>query len=107
MSIDDGSNYSSFFCLQCVVFLSHFFFCDDESDNDRSGSGSPGTCNFLFCSHNYVVSVSGIGSGVFVPTGIESIGDVVPLVVFVPRGVVSKVGQFIEIFPAKNIECLS
>ena len=51
-------------------------------------------------------SVSGIGSGNFVPTGIESIGDVVllfvprlvPLFVFVPRGVESKAGQLIEIF---------
>ena len=37
-------------------------------------------------------------SGVFVPTGIESIGDVVPLVMFVLIGVESKVGRLIEIF---------
>ena len=72
---------------------------DDESDSDGSGSGSPGTCAFPFCSGKYVGSVgksvggvSGVGSGVFVPTGIESIDDVVMLVVFVPRGVESKGG---------------
>ena len=53
---------------------------------------------FPFCSGNYVDSVSDVGSGVFVLTGIESIGDVVTLVVFVPRGVKSKCGRFIEIF---------
>ena len=57
---------------------------------------------FLIFAHNFVGSVSGIGSGVFVPTVIESIGDVVPLVVFVPRGVVSKVGQLIEIFSCQK-----
>ena len=36
--------------------------------------------------------ISGIGSGVFVPKVFESIGDVVPLVVFVPKGVDSKSG---------------
>ena len=37
-------------------------------------------------------------SEVFVPEVIESIGDVVPLVVFVPKGVESKGSQLIEIF---------
>ena len=80
-------------------------FFDDESDNDGSGSGSPNTCTFPFCSGKSIGSVgksigrvSGVGSGLFVLTGIESIGDVFPLVVFVPRGVESKGGQLIEIF---------
>ena len=42
---------------------------------------------FHFTLSNNLGSVSGVGSDVFVPTGIESITDVVPLVVFVPRGV--------------------
>ena len=36
--------------------------------------------------------------GIFVLTGIESIGDIVPLVVLVPRGFMSKVGGLIESF---------
>ena len=69
-----------------------------ESGNDGSGSGSTCTCAFLFCSGKSVGGVSGIGSGVFVLTGIKSIGDVVPMVVFISRGVDSKGGQIIEIF---------
>ena len=65
---------------------------DDQSDDDDSGSGSPGTCAFPFCSGKSVGSVSGVSSGVFVPTGIYSIGDVVLLFVFVPRGVEYKGG---------------
>ena len=51
-------------------------FFDDESDYDGCGSSSPGTCAFPFCSVKYVGGVNGIGSSVFVPTVIESIGDV-------------------------------
>ena len=40
-------------------------------------SGSSGTCPFTFCSVNYVVHVSGGGYGIFVPTIIESIGEMV------------------------------
>ena len=83
---------------------------DDKSDNVGSGSGSPGTCTFQFCSGKSVSSggksvggVSGVGSGVFIPTGIESIGDVFPLFVFLPRGVESKGGRFTEFFGAQNI----
>ena len=72
---------------------------DDESDNDGSGSRTPGMCAFPFCSDEFVGSVgesvgrfSDVGPGFFVPTGIKSIGDVVPLVVFVPKGVESKGG---------------
>ena len=73
-------------------------FFDDKSGNYGSGSRSPGTCAFTFFSRNSVGHVSGIGSGVFAPTGIESSGDVVPLVVFVIIGVDSKVGRFIGSF---------
>ena len=65
---------------------------DDESDDDVFGSGSPGTCAFPFYSCKSIESVGGAGSVISVPTGIESIGDVVLLVVFVPRGVESKGG---------------
>ena len=71
----------------------------DESENDESGSGSPGMFAFPFSSEKSVGSavesvgsVSGIGFGDFVTIGIKSHGDVVPLVVFVPRGVDSKGG---------------
>ena len=76
---------------------------DDESDDD-------GTFPFCFddsVGHvgdsvalvgKSVGRVSGVESGIFVPTGIESIGGVVPLVVFVPKGVKSKGGRLIEIF---------
>ena len=74
-----------------ILFLLRFFFFGDESDNNGSGSGSPDMCDFPFCSGNYVGRVIRVGYGVFVPTGIKSIGDVVMLVVFVPRGVESKV----------------
>ena len=67
-------------------------FKDESDDDDGSGSGSPGMHTFPFCSRNYVGRVSGVGSGVFVPTGIESICNFVLLILFVPRGVDSKGG---------------
>ena len=81
------------------------YLFDDNSDDYGSGSDSPGTCAFPFCSGKsvrsvgkYVGCIHGVGSGIFVPTGIESIGDVFPLVVLVPRGVQSKGGQLKELF---------
>ena len=51
---------------------------DDESEDDGYVSVSASTCNYPFCSNEPVGSVvkpvgrvSGIGSGVFVLTGIE------------------------------------
>ena len=74
--------------FQCFFFLSRFFLFDlielvsfdklnffDQSENYGSGSGSP---------DKYVGSAGDIGFGDFVLTGIESLGNVVPLVVFVP-----------------------
>ena len=75
------------------------------SDDDGSDSGSAGTCAFnsrfdesvgrLGDSVGRVDESVGLvfdmGSGFFVPTGIESIGDVVVLVVFVPKGFYPKV----------------
>ena len=45
-----------------------------------------------------VGGVSGVGSCVFVLTGLKSVGDVVLFVMFVPRGVKSKGGRIIELF---------
>ena len=39
-----------------------------------------------------------VGSDVFVPIGIESTSDVVPLVVFIPKVVDSKSGRLVELF---------
>ena len=55
----------------------------DESDNYGSGSGSPGKS----------VGVAGeVSFGDFFSTGVETLGNVVSLVVFVSIGVGSKVG---------------
>ena len=70
---------------------------DDESDDDGSDYGSAGICTFTFlfedsvgCVDNsvgrvddYFGPVCGVGSGIFVPIGIESNGDVVPLIMLV------------------------
>ena len=103
MSPDGGSDKSSFLSFLCFFFLSCFSFFDllelllfdklyffDESDNDGSEFGSPG--KYVGSVDESVGSVSGVGSGDFVTTGIESLGEVVLLVVFVPRRVDSKVG---------------
>ena len=107
-SLDDDYDGSCFLSFRRFFFLSRFFsfnflelgsfeeldFFGDDSDNDGSGSGSPGMCTFPFCSDESVGSVGKsigrvccVGSRIFVPIGIESIGDVVLLVVFVSKGV--------------------
>ena len=109
MSLDDGSGESSFLSFRCFFFFLRFFFFGfmgllsfnklnffGESDNDGSGSGSPGKS--VGSAVESVGGVSGVGFGVFVLTGIKSIGDVVLLVVFVPRGVESKRGRLIGSF---------
>ena len=109
-SLDDAPDealYLSFFLLDLIELVScdKLDFFDNEYDNDGSGSRSPGTCAFPFCSGkcvgsvgDSVGSVSGISSGNFVLPGIKSIGDIVPLFVFVQIGVKSKGGQLIEAF---------
>ena len=52
---------------------------------------------FLFALMNPLV-VSVAWSMAFFLTGIESIGDFIPVVLFVPRGVESKGGRLMEIF---------
>ena len=79
---------------------------NDEFDNDGSDSGSAGMCDFPFrfeesigsvdysvgCVDDSVGPICGVGSGIFFPTGMDSIGDVVLLVVSIPIGVESKGG---------------
>ena len=93
------------FDLLELLSFDELYLFDDESDDDGSGSGSADTCDFPFCSDESVGSVgksvgrvSGMGSVIFVPTGIDLIGDIFLLVVFVPKGVESKGGRLIEIF---------
>ena len=78
---------------------------NDESGDYGSDSWSAGTCTFSFCFEepagrvdDSISRVHDMGSGVFVPTRIESIGDFVPLVVLIPIGIESKGGQLIELF---------
>ena len=49
------------YLLELLSFEKLYFF-DDEYDDDGSGSGSPGTCAFTFCSDYSIVCVSGVGS---------------------------------------------
>ena len=96
---DTISSYRvSFFYLLELVSFDELDLFNDESGNNGSGSGFPDTYAFPFCSRKSVGSVRVIGSGNFVLTGIESIGDVVPLFVFVAIGVESKGGRLIELF---------
>ena len=88
-----------------IVIIWQTIFLYEESDSFGSRSGSPGTCDFPFCSVKSVGSVGKlvgrfcrVGSRVFVLTGIDSIGDVFLLFVFVPRGAESKYGWLIELF---------
>ena len=104
---DPFSSYHVYFYLIYWNWchLTKLYLFDYDPDDDGSGSGSPGTCIFPFFFDEsvggvgeFVSRVHGVSSGVFVLTGIESIGDVFLLVVFVPKGVESKGGQLIEIF---------
>ena len=62
---------------------------NDESDNVGSGYGSSGTQFFFFSfsSCDSVARVSGLASGIFSPTGVDSKCDIFEFVVFVPIGV--------------------
>ena len=75
----------SFLLLYLLFFLSseESYFLDDESDDDGSESRSSGTCYFPFHFDDSVGCISGWGSGVFVPLGVESKCDVFAFVVFV------------------------
>ena len=88
-----------------MVTFNELYLFDDESDNDGSVSGSSGMCAFPFRFEDsvgsvgkYVGRVSDVGSSIFFPTGIELIGDFVPLVMFLPKVVKSKSGRLVEIF---------
>ena len=67
---------------------------NDESDDDGSDSGSSSTYyfpDFSLCFDYSVVCFSGLGSGVFVATGVQSKCDIFAFVVFVTIGVESRV----------------
>ena len=77
-------------------------FFNDESDDDGSESGSAGTCAFPFCSDDSVGHFSGMGTNIFVPTGIESNCDVGTFVLSVLIGVESKGGRLIKMLLRSN-----
>ena len=75
--------------LRLVSFDKLDFFV--ESENYGYGSRSPGKS--IGSAGESFDSISGIGFGDFFPTGIESLSNIVPLVLVVPRGAESKGGQ--------------
>ena len=78
---------------------------DDESDGDGSDSGSSGTYSFCAFSLRFddsVGSVNGLGSGIFLPTGVNSKSDIFAFYVFVPTGVEYRGGRLIEMFWRSN-----
>ena len=75
---------------------------DDESDNDRSDSGSSDTCSFSLHFYESVSCVNSLGYSFFVPTGFESKCDVFLFVVFVSIGFKSKGGQLIKMIWRSN-----
>ena len=80
-------------------------FLNDESDNDGYDSGFSGTYYFFDFSLNFddsVGHVSGLWSGVFIPTGVDSKYDIFAFLVFVLIGVKFKGGQLIRMFWRSN-----
>ena len=99
-SLDNESDASLFFLLSDAFYSYRFSFkinlleflsfdeldlFKNEYEDDGSGSESPVLCNYPFCSVKSVGGFIGVGSGLFVLTVIELIGDVFLLFVFVPR----------------------
>ena len=105
-SLNDDSDESSFVHFRQFFFLPRLFllyylyllsldesdFLDDKSDDDGSDSRSSGTCYSPLRFDNSFGRVSVLGSGIFIPIGIESNCDVFVFVVFVSIGVESKGG---------------
>ena len=112
-----------FLCIACLDFEFSVIFIRrksdsirDESDDDGSDSGSAVTSTFtsrfedyvgsvhksVGCVYDFLVCVCGMGSGVFVPIGIKSIGDVVPLVMCVPIGAESKLVDSLKCFGSQS-----
>ena len=109
--LDDESDKSCFICfghyfLSRLLILDFLYLMssdksdslDDESDNDGSDSGSSSRCYFPLNFENSVDRVSGLGSGIFVPTGVESKCGIFTVIVFIPIGFESKVGRLIKMF---------
>ena len=75
------------FIFAVFAVIRRLRFAHDKSDDDGYDSGFSGTYSFTTFSlrfENSVGRVSGLGSGVFVPTGVESKCDIFAFVVFVP-----------------------
>ena len=107
--LEGESDESCFLCFRCFSLLSRcllfdflYFLSsdesdslDDESDDDGSDFRYSGTnyfCAFYLHFDNSVGSVCGLGSSIFVPTGVESRCDIFVFVVFVLIVVKSKGG---------------
>ena len=78
---------------------------DDKFDYDGSDYGCSGTCYFTTFSSVFDESVghiSGLGSGVFIPTRVDSKGNIFVFVVFISIGVKSKCGRLIKMFWRSN-----
>ena len=87
-----------------LLSLDESGFLDDESDYDDSDSSYSGTYYFLaFYMHfdDSVGSISVLGLGIFVPTGVKSKDDICVFYVFVPIRVKSKGGRLIKCFGAQ------
>ena len=87
---NDFSFLSRLLILDLLYLLSsdQSYLFDDESDNDGSESGSSGMCSFPDFSLRFddtIGCVSGLGSDIFVPTGVESKCDIFSFVMFMSR----------------------
>ena len=70
------------FRFAILISLDELDSLNDESYNDGSDSGPPSMYSFTafsLCFDNSVVHVSGLGSGVFVPIGVDSKCDILRL----------------------------
>ena len=76
-----------------LIYSLNFLSLDesDSLDDDGSGFGYYGTCSFPFYFDDSVGSVSGLGSGIFVPTGVKSKCEIFAFVVLVSIGSSPKV----------------
>ena len=97
----------SLLLLDFLYFLSSdkSYSLDDESAYDGSDSGSSGTYyfpTFALRFDDFVGCVSGLGYGIFVPTGVKSKCGILDFGLFVPKGVKSKGSQLIEMFWCSN-----
>ena len=95
--------------LLLLLDLLHFMLSGEsdllnyEYENNGSDSGFSGRCFFTFHFYDPVGRVSGLGSGVFVPTGLDSKYDVFTFFLFVSIVFDSKGGRLIKKMALKFI----